>query len=230
MVKALLFDLDGTLLDSVDDLTVAINNTFASRSLPQIERSDVARFIGKGARVLVQRSLEKVCGQKPGDETVDNVLPDYLNEMKLAEGTRTKQLPGVPEALKRLRNAGFKMAVVTNKPAAIARRLLSQFNLLMYFETIIGAGDVAAIKPNPLMLTEAAHRMGIPIRECVMIGDSMNDSLAAKNAHIHALLVKTGYNEGVAIDQWVLEYATDDLVFDTMTELAQFLIKNERRI
>ena len=133
MVKALLFDLDGTLLDSVDDLTVAINNTLMSKSLPTIARSDVALFIGKGARVLVQRALTKACGRAPGEKLIDEVLPRYLQEMKLAEGTRTKQIPTVPEALARLQKAGFKMAIVTNKPANVARKLVTQFNLLDFF-------------------------------------------------------------------------------------------------
>lgn len=229
MVKALLFDLDGTLLDSVDDLTVAINNTLMSKALPTIARSDVALFIGKGARVLVQRALTKACGRAPGEKLIDEVLPRYLQEMKLAEGTRTKQIPTVPEALARLQKAGFKMAIVTNKPANVARKLVSQFNLLDFFETVIGAGDVDTIKPDPKMLIEAAHRMGVGIEDCVMIGDSMNDSFAAKNARISALLVKTGYNEGIAIDQWAKEYAPNDLVFDTMAQLADHVIKTERR-
>lgn len=229
MVKALLFDLDGTLLDSVDDLTVAINNTLMSKSLPTIARSDVALFIGKGARVLVQRALSKACGRAPGEKLIDEVLPRYLQEMKLAEGTRTKQIPTVPEALARLQKAGFKMAIVTNKPANVARKLVTQFNLLDFFETVIGAGDVDTIKPDPKMLIEAAHRMGVGIEDCVMIGDSMNDSFAAKNARISALLVKTGYNEGIAIDQWAKEYAPNDLVFDTMAQLADHVIKTERR-
>ncbi len=229
MVKALLFDLDGTLLDSVDDLTVAINNTLMSKALPTIARSDVALFIGKGARVLVQRALTKACGRAPGEKLIDEVLPRYLQEMKLAEGTRTKQIPTVPEALARLQKAGFKMAIVTNKPANVARKLVTQFNLLDFFETVIGAGDVDTIKPDPKMLIEAAHRIGVGIEDCVMIGDSMNDSFAAKNARISALLVKTGYNEGIAIDQWAKEYAPNDLVFDTMAQLADYVIKTERR-
>ena len=229
MVKALLFDLDGTLLDSVDDLTVAINNTLMSKALPTIARSDVALFIGKGARDLVQRALTKACGRAPGEKLIDEVLPRYLQEMKLAEGTRTKQIPTVPEALARLQKAGFKMAIVTNKPANVARKLVTQFNLLDFFETVIGAGDVDTIKPDPKMLIEAAHRMGVGIEDCVMIGDSMNDSFAAKNARISALLVKTGYNEGIAIDQWAKEYAPNDLVFDTMAQLADHVIKTERR-
>lgn len=228
MANTLLFDLDGTLLDSVDDLTVAINNTLTSLDLKTITRDDVTLFIGKGAKVLVQRALEKSCGKKPDENTVLETLPRYLSEMKLAEGTRTKQLPGVPQSLKALQEADFKMAIVTNKPAAIARRLAAQFDLMPYFETILGAGDVDSVKPNPEMLIEAAHRMGVSIRDCVMIGDSMNDSLAARNAGIRAYLLKTGYNEGVVIDQWAKENAPDDLVFNTMTELSEYLI-NERR-
>ena len=152
-----------------------------------------------------------------------------LKEMKLAEGTRTKQLPGVPTALQTLQKHGFKMAIVTNKPAAIARRLVAQFNLIGYFETIVGAGDTPYVKPHPQMLAEAAHRMGVSLQNCVMIGDSMNDSLAAKNAHISALLLKTGYNEGTAIDEWAKANAPSDLVFDTMIELSDFLIATERR-
>ena len=229
MAKALLFDLDGTLLDSVDDLTVAINRTLASRQLPPITRSDVCLFIGKGARVLVARALEKVLGQQPDESLIDEVLPRYLKEMKLAEGTRTKQLPGVPSALQRLQKHGYKMAIVTNKPAAIARRLVAQFHLIGYFETIVGAGDTPNVKPHPQMLAEAAHRMGLSLQSCVMIGDSMNDSLAAKNAGIPALLLKTGYNEGIAIDEWAKANAPSDLVFYTMIELSDFLIATERR-
>ncbi len=230
MPKALLFDLDGTLLDSVDDLTVAINNTLASHSLPSISREDVTVFIGKGARVLVERALTKVCPKIPEQTDIEEIYAQYLKEMQRAEGTRTKQLPGVPEALRELKDHGYKMAIVTNKPAAIARRLAAQFNLICYFDTIVGAGDLPAVKPDPIMLIEAAHRMGMSIRDCAMIGDSMNDSLAAKNAGIPAFLLKTGYNEGVGIDLWAQEHAPNDLVFGSMTELSRFLLENERRI
>ena len=229
MVKALLFDLDGTLLDSVDDLTVAINNTLSARSLPEISRADVALFIGKGAKVLVERALRKSMQREPEANFVDEVLPEYLKQMQLAEGTRTKVLSYVPDALKQLYEAGYKMAVVTNKPAAIARKLLSQYKLLEFFQTAIGAGDVSSVKPNPEMLLLAAKRMGVDIHECAMIGDSLNDSFAGKNAGIQVFLLKTGYNEGVVVDEWARVNAPDDIVFDTMKELSEFLLENERR-
>ena len=197
--------------------------------MPQISRADVALFIGKGAKVLVERALRKSMQREPEANFVDEVLPEYLKQMQLAEGTRTKVLPYVPDALKQLFEAGYKMAVVTNKPGVIARKLLSQYKLLDYFQTAIGAGDVSSVKPNPEMLLLAAKRMGVDIHECAMIGDSLNDSFAGKNAGIQVFLLKTGYNEGVVIDEWARVNAPDDIVFDTMKELSEFLLENERR-
>ena len=224
-IKALLFDLDGTLVDSVDDLTVAANIALKAAGYPPVSREDMGRFIGKGARVLIERVLTSKLGRAPSSTELEPMLTRYLAEMNGAKDCYTKLLPGVREALSRLKAAGIPMAVVTNKPSQAARSLLNRFELTDFFDCIIGADDVKTPKPDPEMLQMAANIMRVNLKDCAMIGDSMNDALAAENAGIQALLVKTGYNEGIAIDLWVMQNKKSIPVFNTMTELADNVLK-----
>lgn len=224
-VKALLFDLDGTLVDSVADLTVAANIALKAAGYSPVSRDDMGRFIGKGARVLIERVLTSKLGRKPEADELEPLLTRYLSEMNNAKDCYTKLLPGVTNALSRLKAAGISMAVVTNKPSLAARSLLLRFKLMEFFDCVIGADDVKTPKPDPEMLQMAADIMQVNLSDCAMIGDSMNDALGAENAGIQALLVKTGYNEGIAIDLWVMQNNKSIPVYNTMTELADDVLK-----
>ena len=204
--KGLLFDLDGTLIDSVDDLVIAINQTLSEIGARPLSRNEVCSFIGKGARNMVQRSLTAVLGEKPDEHLVDKLYLSYVHNMQSLDGKYSKLLPHVTSSLMALKQAGFKLAVVTNKPSIVVEPILKRFELTEYF----------------------SKALGLSINETVMIGDSMNDALAAKNAGIMALLLKTGYNEGINIEDWVQINTPNFPVFDSMQELSQYLLPFQR--
>lgn len=229
MVDTLLFDLDGTLIDSLDDLHYCCTETFKTLGLEPITREQVALFIGKGARVLVQKALHARLGQEPSEEFVERALQEYLRAMAVDDGRYSKLEPFIEDSLAKLKSHGFTMAVVTNKTQSIAVDTLKRFKLDGYFGTIVGAGD-APHKPAPDMLILAARKLGRPLKQCVMIGDSMNDALAARNAGIGSCLLRTGYNEGMDIDLWAKTYSQGTPVFDTMRELSDYLIEQKRSL
>lgn len=226
--KGLLFDLDGTLIDSVDDLVIAINQTLSEIGARPLSRDEVCTFIGKGARNMVHRSLTAVLGDKPDEHLVDRLYLSYVHNMQSLDGKYSKLLPHVTSSLTALKQAGFKLAVVTNKPSIVIEPILKRFELTKYFSTVLGADSVEHPKPAPDMLEAAAKALDLKIDETVMIGDSMNDALAAKNAGITALLLKTGYNEGINIEDWVQINTPNFPVFDSMQELSQYLLPFQR--
>ena len=228
MIKALLFDVDGTLIDSLDDLVVANTKLMTNLNLTPLSREEVSRFIGKGARVLVIRALNARLMRAPTDGEIDHALGIYLRAMAEVDGQYSKLAPYVPEGLVRLKKLGFPMAVVTNKPHAIAEALLEKFQIRSFFDAVIGADDVEHPKPAPDMLFLAASRVGADINESAMIGDSMNDALAAQNAKAHPLLLRTGFNEGIRIDDWVKIHLPLTPIFDTMKELSDYLENVQR--
>lgn len=226
--KGLLFDLDGTLIDSIDDLVIAINQTLAEIDARPLSRNEVCTFIGKGARNMVHRSLAAVLDGEPDKILVDRLYLSYVHHMQSLDGKYSKLLPHVIPSLKALKNAGYKMAVVTNKPNIVVEPILKRFELTDYFSIVLGADSVQHPKPAPDMLEVAADALGLRILDTVMIGDSMNDALAAQNAGITALLLKTGYNEGIDIEDWVQINTPNFSVFDTMQELSQYLLAFQR--
>lgn len=226
--KALLFDLDGTLVDSVDDLVVAINQTLGEINARPLTRDEVTTFIGKGARNMVERSLRAVLSTAPQEDEVESCYRAYVQNMNALDAKYSKLLPYVLESLSSLKASGFRMAVVTNKPSVVIPSLLERFELKGFFDVVLGADSVVHPKPAPDMLQLACERLGVKPSEAFMIGDSMNDALAAQNATIPALLLKTGYNEGIKIEDWVKINTPNFPVFDTMRELTQYLLLPKR--
>ena len=226
--KALLFDLDGTLIDSLGDLHVAINRSLSEISARSLTREEVAKFIGKGARNMVERSLTAVLGTAPSRQQAERLYARYIFYMQEVNGQHSELLPAVFESLSQLQEVGYKMAVVTNKPNVVIPPLLERFKLSKFFSVVLGADSVAHPKPHPDMLLKAINLLGVDFPHTFMIGDSLNDALAARNAGIASLLLKTGYNEGLKIEQWAQLYAPDTPVFDTMRELTQYLLPFQR--
>lgn len=226
--KTLLFDLDGTLIDSINDLHVAINHSLTEIQARTLSKEEVSGFIGKGARNMVMRSLGAVYPFPPSDQQIDELYHRYLFHMQRLNGQHSELLPYVYEALTQLQRAGFKMAVVTNKPNIVILPLLERFKISNFFSVILGADSVTHPKPHPDMILKAMDLLGAEPSRSVMIGDSMNDALAAQGAGIVTLLLKTGYNEGIKIEDWAKIYSPNSLIFDTIRELSHYLLQLQR--
>ncbi len=188
MQRTFLFDLDGTLVDSVPDLAAALNRLMAARGLPGFGGPEVMRMVGDGARVLVERAFA-ARGRTPDEAALAAFLEDY--SAHAAE--RTRAFPGVAETLRELAGAGWRLAVCTNKPLAPTRSLLAALGLEGFFAAV-GAGDSFPVrKPDPGHLLATLHAAGGTPDRAVMVGDHHNDLLAAGGAGVPVIFAAWGY-------------------------------------
>jgi phosphoglycolate phosphatase len=195
-VRAVLFDLDGTLLDTVADIAAAVNGALAEQLPVTLAESAVRTLIGRGVPTLIERVLARV----PGGESADGRrllegFQRHYDQIQRSGKMRTRAYPGVARGLARLHSFGLKIAVVTNKPAPASADLLRRLGLELWVDELIG-GDSGYRKPEPQPLLLACTRLGVPAAEAVMVGDSLIDVLAARAAGVRIVCVPYGYNEG----------------------------------
>lgn len=200
-VRAVLFDLDGTLVDSVPALTAGLNDVLAHFGATPMTEKAVADLVGKGVRRLIEDVF--AVKQLPTDAaTIDAAVALYV-ERNVARGNRdAKFYPGAIEAVKALRGAGVKTVLVTNKARAMVESFVRDTGIGEAFDAVVAGDDTPHPKPAGDMLLLGAKKAGVAIEDCVMVGDSRNDAEAGRNAGAAVRLVKTGYNEGVPIEVW----------------------------
>ncbi|TVU87473.1 phosphoglycolate phosphatase [Vreelandella titanicae] len=212
--RLLAFDLDGTLIDSVPDLAVAVARTLSELALPMPGETEVRGWVGNGAPVLVERALTWARKAAPGPVLQQRAYEAFIRHYGAASNTLTTLYPGVKQALQALYQHGLTLVLITNKPERFIEPLLTHFELLDYFTLLIGGDSLAEKKPHPLPLLHAAQHCQIAPDECVMIGDSRHDMAAGKAAGFTTLGLPYGYNHGEPIDN-----SHPDLVLSSLTEL-----------
>ena len=189
---AVIFDLDGTLIETAPDLCGALNHTLAQAGRDGVAVDEVRHMIGDGARVMLRLGLEAT-GQSPSDAEIEqwfDVLLDYYWD-HVADGSYP--FPGVLAALEELRLAGVKLAVCTNKPHRLSNRLFEQLKMAPLFDAVLGGDSLAVRKPDARHILGTLEAIGVPADRAVMIGDSANDLNAARNAGLPVVLVTFGY-------------------------------------
>ena len=194
MTKQLvLFDLDGTLIDSAADLRVALNTMLAAFRREPLPLADVIGMIGNGVPTRVKRGL----AARPG-EAVDpaDAVARFNAAYDAAPMALTRVYPGVFETLDRLKAAGLAMGVCTNKHEASARHILTELGLMPYFAHLIAGDSLPFRKPDPRVLTETCARLGLSIADAWMIGDSEVDAATADGAGMDFVLLTYGYHHG----------------------------------
>lgn len=198
--RAILIDLDGTLLDSIPDLAAAANGMLTELSAPALPLAAIKTFVGKGTENLVRRCLQDERVQLPSDEpAVKRALEVFNRHYHLVNGRESRLYPGVLEGLEGFKNQGTKLAVVTNKPAEFTLPLLEKSGLAPFFDAVVSGDTCERKKPDPLPLLHACDLLDCKPEEALAIGDSINDALAARAAGITVLAVPYGYNEGLDI-------------------------------
>jgi phosphoglycolate phosphatase len=185
------FDLDGTIVDSLPDLAAALDRLMAASGRPGFDHATVAAMIGDGAQVLVERACA-ARGLAFGPALVEAFLAEY--GPRAAEATRP--FPGIVAALDRLDAAGWRLAVCTNKPEAPARALLAELGLAARFVAVVGGDSVPARKPDPGHLLACVAAGGGDAARAVMVGDHRNDVAAARAAGIACVFASWGYGAG----------------------------------
>lgn len=201
-IKAVLFDLDGTLVDTIPDLTYGLNQmldrVFGKAPLTVAE---VSTMVGQGVIDLMQRVFQ-ARGIAASDALINRTIEIYCGIMVESGSSHSEVFKDVFASLTRLRQAGFALAIVTNKPKSMTEALVKEKGLAPYVDSVIAAGDAPTVKPAPEMLWLACEKLGVDRNEAVMVGDSANDALAARNARMPVYLVTTGYNGEEPISVW----------------------------
>lgn len=195
-IKAVVIDLDGTLLDTAMDLASAANKMLTELGKPELPVATIQSFIGKGIQRLVKRALTNSLDEEPHPELFNKALPIYQRNYHENLYTHTRPFPEVVEGLDTLKKNGFKLACITNKAEAFTLPLLRATNLLHYFEMVLSGDTLPKKKPDPLPLLHACQHFQIKPYELLLIGDSLNDAMAARAAGCHIFCVPYGYNEG----------------------------------
>jgi phosphoglycolate phosphatase len=188
VIGTLLLDLDGTLVDSVPDLAAALNRLMAARGLARFSDAETARMVGDGARRLVERALA-ARGRVADEPAMQAFLADYGGHLASA----TRAYPDVEATLRAMAEAGWRLAVCTNKPEAMARSLLAALGLADLFRAIGGGDSFATRKPDPAHLLATLREAGGTPQRAVMAGDHANDVLAATGAGLPCIFAGWGY-------------------------------------
>jgi 2-phosphoglycolate phosphatase len=204
--RAVLFDFDGTLADSYDAITASVNHVRAGHALPPLPVGDVRRMVGHGI-------LQLMADIAPGDPAANAAIYRAHHPSVMYEHTRL--LPGVREALRQLSIAGVKLAVCSNKPAEITRKLLEALHISDLFDAALGPEDAGKPKPDPAMLVLALERLGIAKADALYIGDMPLDVETARRAGVAVWVVSTGSS-----DAEELRRAQPDRLLESLADLA----------
>lgn len=192
-MKAAIVDLDGTMVDTLGDFTVALNRMTQDLQLPAVEGGAIAGFVGKGTEHLVRSVLAHIGAPA---EAYGDALRAYLRHYEQINGDYAQVYPGVAEGLGGLRTAGLRLVCITNKPTGFARPLLAAKGLAGFFDAVFGGDAFERKKPDPLPLLKACNVLGTRPGQTLAIGDSTNDAQAARAAGCPVVLVTYGYNHG----------------------------------
>lgn len=210
---AVLFDLDGTLVDSLPDLVAALNRLLAEQDLRAITIDEAVTMVGDGAGALVARALSHLQSPVEEAELTEEWLPRFLAHYDQGLTVETKLYPGALETLVQLERGGWRQGLCTNKPEAPSREILQAYGLLPFLPVVIGGDTLAERKPSAMPVLTAIERLGASPGRSVMVGDSKNDVLSAHAAGIPAIAVSFGYSLAPAKELGA------DVVIDHLSQL-----------
>ena len=209
-ISAIVIDLDGTLLDTAPELATAANRMLLEMHRPAVSQDLLMSYIGNGVSWLVKRALTGDMHAEPDGALYDKALPifeKHYNELLL----HSKPFDGVLHGLEALKGAGFRLGCITNKVARYTEPLLKGLGLAQYFDIVLSGDSLAEKKPHPLPLQHSARFFGVPVDRLLLIGDSLNDTLAARAAGCPVFCVPYGYNHGEPVDGLDMDAVIDDL-------------------
>ncbi len=219
--KVIIFDLDGTLIDSSPDLALAINYMLKRLERETFTTDTIHYWVGNGAEMLVKRALS---GQREIDENLDSTLVTqalkiFLDFYGKNLSIKTVTYPNVLKTLQQLKEYGYRLAIVTNKPVDFVKPILKALSLEELFELYLGGNSLQERKPHPMPLLHVCETFNVTVEECVMVGDSKNDILSAHACNMQSIGVSYGYNYGESINIY-----NPNVVFDDFADILPTLI------
>jgi phosphoglycolate phosphatase len=216
--RAVLFDLDGTLVETRDDIATAVNLVLRERKLPPMSVEAVSEHVGRGARVLVTRCLVAAGVAGPTEEQIQDAYGTFARAYADHLLDTSYVYAGVPALLERLARPGCALAIVSNKPEGLSRQLIDGLGLLGSFRLIVGGDTFDVRKPDPRPLLYTLEKLGAGAGEAAMVGDSVVDVEAARAAGMAAAAVTWGFGARGA-----LAAAQPDFLAETPEELGEWL-------
>jgi phosphoglycolate phosphatase len=197
-LSAVLLDLDGTLLDTAEDIAKALNRALAEMHFASLATAEVRNMIGRGAPTLITRAVARLGASvyAGGQARLLERFDFHYDQLHRLKECHSRVYPGVAEGLRELHALGLRLAVVTNKSKTLAVQLLRQLALLDWIDEVVGGDCCEHRKPSPAPLLLACRQLQVEPRQALMVGDSSTDVLAARAAEIPVVCVPYGYNEG----------------------------------
>ncbi len=186
-MKAVFFDLDGTLCNTVGDIRYHVNKMLSSRGYAELSEAQTKAYVGDGAEKLIERALPA------GAEDPEGCFAQFLESFSNSDGALLSLYEGEREALARLKERGYKLAVITNKPQEATRRTLAKFFPEGYFDFVGGDSGMFPVKPDPSLTRYAALALRVAPKDCAFVGDGEQDVRTAKNAGMRGISALWGY-------------------------------------
>ncbi len=200
-IRVVILDLDGTMIDSVPDLDVALNGMLEELTLPPVDVSSIRMFVGRGTQNLVRSTLSVHLESDETEKTMDIAMTLFYKHYRIVNGEHSAVFPGVREGLEQMKKKKLHIACVTNKPSIFTEPLLAKNGLYPYFSLIYCSDTFLVKKPDPFPMQMACRKFGCRPDQAVAIGDSINDAQAAKAAGCSLFMVPYGYNYGKPVEE-----------------------------
>src|SRR5690606_15743820 len=209
---AIVFDLDGTLVDTAPDLTAAMNHVLGLYGRPAVPLQDVRRMVGQGARALISRGMAAT-GEPVDEAELDRLFHVFLDYYLANIADESRPFEGAIALIERCRDEGYGLGICTNKPEDASRILLEALDIAHYFEALVAGDTLAVRKPDPEPLLETIRRLGGNPARAVMVGDSINDIETARAAGVPVIGVTFGYTSTP------MSALAPDVLIDSLDEL-----------
>ncbi|MET3107094.1 phosphoglycolate phosphatase [Oxalobacteraceae bacterium GrIS 2.11] len=220
-LKLVMFDLDGTLVETGTEIALAVNDTLRHFDLPAVSEAQVFGWIGKGTRELLIQSLagsmQSDSGQVDDRYDLAQILAEFGRHYERRCGTNSRLYPKVRETLTELKAAGVKLAIVTNKDMHYTNIVLRDYQLNDFFDLVIGGDSLPTKKPDPAGILHCLSTFRIDAEQALFIGDSSIDAAAARSANVAVWLLPYGYNMNQSV-----QTARPDRVIDDIASILEF--------
>ena len=201
MTKLAIFDLDGTLIDTIEDLGTAVNHALGLRGLALHSMAEYKDMVGHGVRNLVKDALAESLGRQPEDALVDSALADFVDYYVAHIDVHTRPYPGIQALLSKLQGKGLKLAVASNKFQEGAEKLVKEFFPDIRFVAVLGNSPELPLKPDAAVVQLVLDKAGVSREEAVFVGDSATDMKTAANGGVRSIGVSWGFRPRTDLEQ-----------------------------